>query len=124
MVQTLQTTHPKFARLVQLAGMEEELGSGLVTVLAPLDKAFSQLEDITEQDKAEKVVRNHVIKTPVCCASVLRSSGFLHELRLRSGLGETIALHRSHGGNIYANKAAVVRCDTLRDSSLYLLYFI
>ena len=117
MVQTLQTTHPKFARLVQLAGMEEELSSGLVTVLAPLDKAFSQLaEEIREQDMAEKVVRNHVIKTPVCCASVLRSSGFLHELRLRSGLGETIALHRSHGGNIYANKAAVVRCVTLPDS--------
>ena len=41
--------------------------------------------------------------------SLLRSAGFLQELRVRSGLGESLSFHRSNGGNIYANKAAIVR---------------
>ena len=114
-LQTLQALHPKFARLVQLSNTEAELEAGLVTVLAPLDEAFSLLdEEITDPDTAEKVVRNHLIKSPLCCASVLRASGFLHELRMRSALGETVALHRSHGGNIYANKAAIVRSEKVQ----------
>merc|ERR1719245_2720554 len=73
-----------------------------------MDEAFSQLdEEISEPERAERLVRNH----PLSCASVLRSAGFLHELRVRSSLGESLAFHRSNGGNIYANKAAVVRCD-------------
>jgi len=111
-LQTLQTLHPKFSRLVEVSGLEKELAGGLHTVLAPLDKAFMQLSDeITDSELAQQVVRNHLIPSPLCCASVLRSAGFLHELRVRSAAGETISLHRSHGGNIYANKAAIVRCD-------------
>ena len=108
-LQTLQSLHPKFARLVSLAGLEEELAGGRHTVLAPLDEAFSQLEEISDSETAEKLVRSHLLSSPLCCASVLRSAGFLHELRVRSSLGETLSFHRSNGGNIYANKAAIVR---------------
>ena len=92
------------------SGLEAELAGGRHTVLAPLDEAFSQLEEeISESETAEEVVRNHLLSSPLCCASVLRSSGFLQELRVRSSLGETLAFHRSNGGNIYANRAAIVR---------------
>ena len=65
--------------------------------------------EITDPETAEAVVRNHMMLSPLCCASVLRSSGFQHELRLRSAQGETLAFHRSHGGNIYVNRAAILR---------------
>merc|ERR1711953_903624 len=67
--------------------------------------------EISEPEKAERLVGNHLLSSPLCCASVLRSAGFLQELRVRSSLGESLSFHRSNGGNIYANKAAIVRCD-------------
>ena len=39
--------------------------------------------------------------------------GFLHELRLRSNLGDVVSFHRSNGGHIYANRAAILRCDLI-----------
>ena len=42
-LQALHTSHPKFARLVQLSKMEDALDQGLLTVLAPVDRAFDTL---------------------------------------------------------------------------------
>ena len=39
-----------------------------------MDEAFSQLdEEISEPERAERLVRNHLLSSPLCCASVLRS---------------------------------------------------
>jgi len=110
-METLEADHPKFADLVRKAKMDGEMSKGLMTVLAPLDTAFEKLEDDISDDDAESIVRNHLIAAPLCCASVQRSAGFLHELRLRSNLGDVVSFHRSNGGHIYANRAAILRCD-------------
>jgi len=108
---TLESSHPKFANLIKKAKLDNELSQGLLTVLAPLDTAFDKLEaDIGDED-VEDVVKNHLVESPLCCASVLRSSGFLHERRVRSKLGDALSFHRSNGGHIYANQAAIVSCD-------------
>merc|ERR1711868_357539 len=106
-METLEADHPKFAELVRKAKMDGELGEGLMTVLAPLDSAFDKLEDRINDDDAESIVRNHLIASPLCCAPVQRSAGFLHELRLRS-----------NGGHIYANRAAILRCDQAATSGV------
>ena len=74
-METLEADHPKFAELVRKAKMDGELGKGLMTVLAPLDSAFDKLEDRINDDDAESIVRNHLIASPLCCASVQRSAG-------------------------------------------------
>ena len=106
---TLEAEHPKFASLVKQAKMETALAEGLMTILAPVDSAFDKLPSAISDDDAEDVVRNHIIDSPLCCASVLRSSGFLHERRVRSNLGDALSFHRSNGGNIFANQAAIIR---------------
>jgi len=108
---TLESSHPKFANLIKKAKLDTELSQGLLTVLAPLDTAFDKLEADIGDDEVEDVVRNHLVESPLCCASVLRSSGFLHERRVRSKLGDALSFHRSNGGHIYANQAAIVSCD-------------
>jgi len=111
-METLEADHPKFAELVRRAKMDADLAQGLKTVLAPVDNAFDKIEaDIDDDDVVQAIVQNHIIQSPLCCASVLRSSGFLHELRVRSNLGDALSFHRSNGGHIYANQAAIVRCD-------------
>ena len=105
---TLQSKHPKFHALIKRANMEKELSQGLLTVLAPVDTAFDKLSSDISDDDVESVVRNHVIESPLCCASVLRSSGFLHERRVRSNYGDALSFHRSNGGHIYANQAAII----------------
>ena len=109
-METLEESHPKFAELVRRAKMDGELAEGLKTVLAPVDSAFDKIEaDFDDDDSVKALVQNHIIQSPLCCASVLRSSGFLHELRVRSNLGDALSFHRSNGGHIYANQAALVR---------------
>ena len=109
-METLEADHPKFAELVRRAKMDADLAQGLKTVLAPVDNAFDKIEaDIDDDDVVQAIVQNHIIQSPLCCASVLRSSGFLHELRVRSNLGDALSFHRSNGGHIYANQAAIVR---------------
>jgi len=111
-METMETDHPKFAELVRRAKMDGDLEDGLKTVLAPLDSAFEKIEvDLDDDDVVKAIVQNHIIHSTLCCASVLRSSGFLHELRVRSNLGDALSFHRSNGGHIYANQAAIVRCD-------------
>ena len=105
----LEADHPKFAALVKQAKMETDIAEGLMTVLAPVDDAFDKLETEIADKDAEDVVRNHLIETPLCCASVLRSSGFLHERRVRSNLGDALSFHRSNGGHIFANQAAILK---------------
>ena len=74
-METLEADHPKFAELVRKAKMDGELAKGLMTVLAPLDSAFDKLEDDINDDDVESIVRNHLIASPLCCASVQRSAG-------------------------------------------------
>jgi len=117
-VETLAKDHPKFLKLIEFAGIKNELTKGLHTILAPLDSAFEKLgEDVKskifgEKELADSVVRNHVMEDSLCCAAVPRTSGlFQLNLRRRSGLGESISLRRSNGGHIFANHAAIMRCD-------------
>merc|ERR1712115_110013 len=102
----------KFAELVRRAKMDADMGEGLKTVLAPVDNAFDKTDaDMDDDDVVQAIVQNHIIQSPLCCASVLRSSGFLHERRVRSKLGDALSFHRSNGGHIYANQAAIVSCN-------------
>jgi len=117
-VHTLKNDHRMFSQLVEFAGMQEAISDNLSTLLAPTDAAFEKLDDdiknkiFEEKDLAESVVRNHVINDALCCAGVPRISGFFQmSLRKNSDLGEGITIRRSNGGHIYANHAAVVRCD-------------
>jgi len=117
-VDTLKNDHRRFSQLVEFAGMKDAISDNLSTLLAPTDSAFEKLDDdiknkiFEEKDLAESVVRNHVINDALCCAGVPRISGFFQmSLRKNSNLGEGITIRRSNGGHIYANHAAVVRCD-------------
>eukprot|EP00092_Neocalanus_flemingeri_P035181 GFUD01038285.1.p1 GENE.GFUD01038285.1~~GFUD01038285.1.p1 ORF type:complete len:856 (-),score=258.96 GFUD01038285.1:138-2705(-) len=116
--ETLKKDHSQFLKLIEFAGIENELSAGLHTILAPLDSAFDKLDDdikskiFEEKEVADSVVRNHIIADALCCAGVPRISGFFQmSLGKRSNLGEEISIRRSNGGHIYANQAAVVRCD-------------
>ena len=114
--ETLKKDHSQFLKLIEFAGIENELSEGLHTVLAPLDSAFEKLDDdikskiFEEKEVADSVVRNHIIADALCCAGVPRISGFFQmSLGKRSSLGEQISIRRSNGGHIFANQAAVVR---------------
>eukprot|EP00091_Calanus_sinicus_P018566 TRINITY_DN4285_c0_g1_i7.p1 TRINITY_DN4285_c0_g1~~TRINITY_DN4285_c0_g1_i7.p1 ORF type:complete len:129 (+),score=48.30 TRINITY_DN4285_c0_g1_i7:1025-1411(+) len=94
------------------------MSDNLKTVLAPLDSAFDKLDDdiknkmFEEKEVAESVVRNHIVDDALCCAGVPRISGFFQQsLRKNTNLGETLSIRRSNGGHIFANQAAIVRCD-------------
>jgi len=117
-VETLKKDHTKFVKLIEFAGLEGELSDGLNTVLAPFDAAFDKLdEDIAskifeDKELAEKVVKKHILADSVCCAAIPRSSGFFQSsLRKTSRSGERVSIRRSNGGHIYANNAAISRCD-------------
>jgi len=116
--ETLKKDHTQFLKLVEFAGVKNDLSEGLHTVLAPLDSAFDKLDDdvkskmFEEKEIAESVVKNHIIADALCCAGVPKISGFFQmSLGKRSSLGEGISIRRSNGGHIYANQSAVVRCD-------------
>merc|ERR1711970_452840 len=102
-VDTLKNDHSMFSQLVEFAGMKDTISDSLSTLLAPTDSAFEKLND---------GIRNNIINDALCCAGVPRISGFFQmSLRKNSNLGEGITIRRSNGGHIYANHAAVVRCD-------------
>jgi len=118
LVDTLKKDHSEFHKLIEFAGIENELTEGLHTILAPLDSAFGKLDEdvkskiFDDKEVADSVVRNHIMNDALCCAGVPRISGFFQtNLKRRSDLGETISIRRSNGGHMYANHAAVVRCD-------------
>lgn len=117
-LETLKTDHGMFSKLVEFAGWKESISDNLSTILAPTDSAFDKLDDdiknriFAEKEIAESVVRNHVINDAMCCAGVPRISGFFQmSLTKNSDLGEGITIRRSNGGHIYANHAAIIRCD-------------
>jgi len=118
LVDTLKKDHSKFHKLIEFSGIKTELTEGLHTILAPLDSSFDKLDEdakskmFEDKEIADSVVRNHILNDVLCCAGVPRISGFFQtNLKRRSGLGETISIRRSNGGHMYANQAAVVRCD-------------
>jgi len=117
-VETLKKDHTKFMKLIEFAGLEGELSDDMNTVLAPLDAAFDKLDEnvaskiFEDKELAEKVVKKHVLADSVCCAAIPRSSGFFQSsLRKASRSGERVSIRRSNGGHIYANNAAISRCD-------------
>merc|ERR1711915_1055094 len=117
-VETLKKDHTKFVKLIEFAGLEGELSDDINTVLAPLDAAFDKLDEnvaskiFEDKELAEKIVKKHVLADSVCCAAIPRSSGFFQSsLRKASRSGERVSIRRSNGGHIYANNAAISRCD-------------
>ena len=117
--ETLKKDHSQFSKLIEFAGLENDMSNNLNTVLAPLDSAFDKLDDdikskiFEEKEVAESVVRNHIVDDALCCAGVPRISGFFQmSLRKNTNLGETISIRRSNGGHIFANQAAIVRYCT------------
>jgi len=117
-LETLKNDHKMFSKLIQFSGLKDDISDNLSTLLAPVDSAFDNLEDdiksqiFEEKDVAESVVRNHMIADALCCAGVPRISGFFQQsMRKNSNLGEGITIRRSNGGHIFANHAALVRCD-------------
>jgi len=118
LLETLKNDHSMFTQLIEFAGLKDVVSENLSTILAPVDSAFEKLDDdikskiFEEKEVAESVVRNHIIDDALCCAGVPRISGFFQmNLRKNSNLGEGISIRRSNGGHIFANNAAVLRCD-------------
>ena len=63
-----------------VAGLEAELGTGLHTLLAPTDSAFTKVgaglaSRLGERATAEAVVRAHMLDNVLCCAAVPPVSG-------------------------------------------------
>jgi len=118
LMEMIARDHKQFAKLVDFAGIPDELSTGHHTVFVPIDSSFDKLDDdisskiFSDKEMAASVVRNHILPDSVCCASVPRISGFLQmQLARRSRLGHNISLRRSNGGHVFANKVAVTRCD-------------
>ena len=71
-LETLKKDNSKFSKLIDFAGLGNEMSENLNTVLAPLDSAFDKLDDdikskiFEEKDVAESVVRNHIVDDALC----------------------------------------------------------
>jgi len=110
---TLERDHKEFAKLIKVAELDLDLSSGQYTVLAPVDSAFASLPEQTRNSMysdpamARMVVKSHLLRDPVCCAAIPRVS----RMAVHTIQGNRLMLARNYGGRIYADRAAVVRCD-------------
>lgn len=117
---TLARDHKQFATLVQLAGLDKDLSSGVYTVLAPTDEAFAALEAAVrenifqEKEAAERLVKAHILQDYVCCASIPRLSRLLK----RSLLGDWVPLRRAARGGIFAGTVPLARCDLAAENGV------
>lgn len=86
------------------------------TIFAPTDTAFYDLPKhdfralLDDKENATKVVKNHIIDEPLCCAGVAPNNWFMTR-RVDCLNGGKIPLYRDTSGQVMYGNAKVTTCD-------------
>ena len=72
-----------------------------------------------DKDAAVETVYKHVIRgDQLCCTGIPRHVPFIDLSGHRTAGGELLALRRSRGGHIYADRAEVTMCDLMAENGV------
>jgi len=123
----------KFVKLIEVAEMEEELnelakggddGDSLVTIFAPTNEAFDDLRPkkkakiLADKDKAEKVVRGHILNQFLCCAGIRRRNPFFNTATKVMLDKKARVVRKSRGDRFYVDDAQITQCDKVADNGV------
>lgn len=104
--------------LVKRAGLADVLqGAGPFTVLAPNNRAFQQLGQMTlerlEQNEMElqNLLKLHVIPDNLCCAGIFRGHSWFGQARLRTLAGQRVRISRDYSNTPRVERSRIVTCD-------------
>ena len=107
--------------------MEEELNNhnGPLTMLAPTDGAFANMNDeekakiFEDQETAAEVVKHHMLREMLCCAGINRNFMFFDQSTKFTLLSDDIVnVRRSNGGYLYADRAELTTCDMMANNGV------
>merc|ERR1712142_1374309 len=98
--------------------------NGLVTIFAPKNEAFEELSPklkakiFEEKDKAEKVVRGHILRTFLCCAGIRRRNPFFNTAAKVMLDERARVVRKSRGDRFYVDDAEITECDKVADNGV------
>merc|ERR1711981_293485 len=124
---SMDPKHSTFMELIKFADLENELNEhvGPLTILAPSNGAFSNMDEETKEnifeDKvlATKVVKHHILKEMLCCSGITRNFMFIDQSTKITLLEDDVLnVRRSNGGYLYADRAELTTCDMVADNGV------
>lgn len=121
-----------FAELIEKAEMEAEIEElvggdgegGLVTIFAPTNSAFSNLEAevkaslFEDKERAAKTVRGHILHSFLCCAGIRRRNPFFNTATRVMVNEHARVVRKSRGDRFYIDDAEITECDKVADNGV------